>query len=256
VIHPTAIIHPSAQLAEDVEVGPYSIIGECVTVGKGTVIGPHVVIEGITSIGENCKILQFASLGAFTQSFQYKGEDTRVIIGDGNIIREFVTIHRGTIEGRGQTQIGNNNFIMAYSHIAHDCKLGNGVIMANAATLAGHIDIEDYSIIGGLSAIHQYVRIGCYAFLGGATAAPMDIPPYVSATGNRAKLYGLNTVGLKRHGFSPETIRKLKRAYRIVFRSGLNMKEALAQIENEGLDGAEVEHFINFIRTSKRGICR
>jgi len=256
VIHPTAIIHPSAQLAEDVEVGPYSVIGERVTVGKGTVIGPHVVIEGITTIGENCRIFQFASVGAVPQSFKYKGEDTRVVIGDGNIIREFVTIHRGTFERRGQTQVGNNNFIMAYSHIAHDCQLGNGVIMANAATLAGHIDIEDYSIIGGLSAIHQYVRIGCYAFLGGATAVTMDIPPYVSAAGNRAKLYGLNIVGLKRHGFNPETIRKLKRAYRIVFRSGLNMKEALAQIENEGLDGAEVEHFISFIRTSKRGICR
>lgn len=256
MIHPTAIVHPRAELAEEVEVGPYSIIGEHVTIKKNTVIGPHVVIEGRTTIGENCKIFQFASIGAAPQSLKYKGEEARVIIGNENIIREFVTIHKGTPQGGGETLVGNNNFIMAYSHIAHDCRLGNGVIMANAATLAGHIEIEDYSIIGGLTAIHQHVRIGCYAILGGATAVVMDIPPYVCAVGNRAQLYGLNIVGLKRHGFSPETILKLKRTYRIFFRSGLNLKEALAQVEKEGLDGPEVEHFIKFIQTSKRGICR
>jgi UDP-N-acetylglucosamine acyltransferase len=256
VIHPTAIGHSGAHLTEDVEVGPFSIIGEHVTIGKGTVIGPHVVIEGITTIGEKCRIFQFASIGANPQSFKYKGENTRVIIGDENIIREFVTIHKGTPYGGGVTSVGNNNFIMAYSHIAHDCLLGNGVVMANAATLAGHIEIGDYSIIGGLTAIHQYVRIGCYAMLGGATAATMDIPPYVCAVGNRARLYGLNIVGLKRHGFSSETIGKLKKTYRIFFRSLLTLKEALAQVEKEGLDGEEVEYFIKFIQSSKRGICR
>ena len=256
MIHPTAIVHPRAELAEGVEVGPYSLIGEHVIIGKGTAIGPHVVTEGTITIGENCRIFQFASIGAPPQSLNYKGEDTRVIIGDGNIIREFVTIHRGTFQGGGTTLVGNNNLIMAYSHIAHDCRIGNGVIMANAATLGGHIEIEDYSIIGGLTAIHQNVRVGCYSILGGLTAVVMDIPPYVCAAGNRARLYGLNIVGLKRHGFSPETIQKLKKTYRIFFRSVLTLKEALAQVEKEGLEGTEVEHFITFIKTSKRGICR
>ena len=256
MIHPTAVVHPGAQLAEDVEVGPYSIIGEHTIIGKGTVIGPHVVIEGRTSIGENCKIFQFAAIGAPPQSFKYRGEDTRIVIGDRNVIREFVTIHKGTIDGNGQTLIGNDNLIMAYSHNAHDCRLGNGVIMANAATLAGHIEIENSSIIGGLAAIHQYVRIGCYSILGGASAVPMDIPPYVCASGNRARLYGLNIVGLKRHGFSPETIRKLKKVYRIFFRSVCSVKEAVAQVKKEGLKGPEVEHFVSFILNSKRGICR
>ncbi|MBW2305872.1 MAG: acyl-ACP--UDP-N-acetylglucosamine O-acyltransferase [Deltaproteobacteria bacterium] len=256
MIHPTAIVDPRAELAEEVEVGPYSIIDEHVTIGKGTVIGSHVVIQGRTTIGNDCKIFQFASIGTVPQSLKYKREDTQVIMGDGNIIREYVTIHRGTLQGGGKTSLGSNNFIMAYSHIAHDCHLSNGVIMANAATLAGHIEIEDYAIIGGLTAIHQYVRVGAYAILGGATGVPMDIPPYVCAAGNRARLYGLNIVGLKRHGFSPETIRKLKKTYRIIFRSALNLKEAVAQVKKEGLDGPEVEHLIQFITSSQRGICR
>jgi len=256
VIHSTAIVHPRAKLAKDVEVGPFSIIGENVTIGKGTVVGPHAVIEGVTTIGQECKIFQFASIGAVPQSFKHKGEDTRVIIGDGNVIREFVTIHRGTPYGGGVTRVGNNNFIMAYSHIAHDCLLGDDVVMANAATLAGHIEIGDHSIIGGLTGIHQHVRIGSYAILGGATRVTMDIPPYVCAAGNRARLYGLNLVGLKRHGFSAETVRKLKRTYRIFFRSALSLKEAVAQVEKEDLGGEEVEYFINFIQNSKRGICR
>jgi len=255
-IHPTAIISPDAKIAGDVEIGPYSIIGPSVTIGKGTKIGPHVVIESHTDIGENCHILQFASIGAAPQDLKFRGEETRVIIGNYNTIREFVTIHRATVADIGVTIMGDYNLIMAYSHIAHNCKLGDHVIMVNAANLAGHIHVEDYAIIGGLTGVHQFVRIGAHCIIGGASAVAMDIPPFVKAAGNKAKLYGLNTIGLRRRGFNEENIKALKEAYRIVFRSSLLLKTAIARVKSEVADVPEVRHFLEFIESSPRGICR
>ena len=256
-VHETAIVHPTAELADGVSVGPYSIIGEGVRIAEGTWIGPHVVIDRWTSIGANCRIYQYASIGTPAQHLKYRGEETYVIIGDNNVIREFVTINRGTLIGDGKTEIGDNNFIMAYAHIAHDCKLGNNVIMANAAQLAGHVIVEDNAVIGGVVAVHQFVRIGRFAFIGGATSVPQDIPPYVTASGMRAKLYGINVLNLKRHGFTDEVINALKKAYRLVFRSHLTLREALQQIREAPIfEYPEVQHFVNFLEESKRGITR
>jgi UDP-N-acetylglucosamine acyltransferase len=187
---------------------------------------------------------------------RYRGEPTRVIIGNENVIREFVTIHRATAEGGGMTRLGHGNFVMAYSHIAHDCKVGNQVIMANASTLAGHIEVEDFAIVGGLVAIHQFVRVGCYSIIGGASGIPKDIPPYMCAAGNRAKLFGLNTVGLKRHRFPEATVAALKQAYRILFRSHLVLGKAMEKVENEVPQLPEIEHLLDFLKSSKRGVCR
>lgn len=255
-IHPTAIVHPRAVLGPGVKIGPYSLIGEHVRIGQDTTIDGHVIIDGWTEIGERCHIFPYVSIGLAPQHIRYRGEPTRVIIGHDNIIREFVTINRATAEGGGETVIGDNNFIMAYSHIAHDCRIGNQVIMANAATLAGHIIIEDYALVGGLVAIHQFVRVGCYAIVGGASAVPKDIPPYMCASGNRAKLFGLNTVGLKRHNFPESTMNALKHAYRIIFRSHLTLAKAIEKVKEEVPDLPEIRHLLNFIQNSKRGICR
>jgi UDP-N-acetylglucosamine acyltransferase len=257
MIHPTAIIDPKAEIGEEVEIGPYSVIERDVFIDEGTKIGPHVVIRHGTHIGKRCQISQFASIGEAPQFSGYKGEKTLLQIGDRNIIREFVTLHRGTVKGGGKTVIGNENFIMAYSHVAHDCQIGNQVVMANGATLAGHILIEDFAIIGGLSAIHQFCRVGAYAIIGGVSGVLMDIPPYTKAQGDRAKLFGLNTVGLKRANFSEETLRALKKAYRIIFRSGLTLEKAIKQVgEDEIAQTPEVQHFLQFIQGSKRGITR
>jgi UDP-N-acetylglucosamine acyltransferase len=257
MIHPTAIIDPKAEIDEEVEIGPYSVIERDVFIGTGTKIGPHVVIREGTHIGKGCQIFQFASIGEAPQSVGYKGEKTFVQIGDHNIIREFVTLHRGTIKGWGKTVIGNENFIMAYSHVAHDCQIGNQVVMANGATLGGHILIEDCAIIGGLVAIHQFCQVGAYAIIGGLTGVLMDIPPYTKAQGDRAKLFGLNTVGLKRANFSEETLKALKKAYRIIFRSGLTLEKAIKQVgEDEISQTPEVQHLLQFIQRSKRGISR
>jgi len=255
-IHPTAIISPDARLAEDVEIGPYSIIGPSVSVGKGTKIGPHVVIESHTDIGENCHILQFASIGAPPQDLKFRGEETRVVIGNHNTIREFVTIHRATVSDIGVTVMGDHNLIMAYCHIAHNCKLGDHVIMSNAANLAGHIHVEDYAIISGLTGIHQFTRIGAHSIIGGCSAVAMDVPPFVKAAGNMAKLYGLNTIGLRRRGFTEETIQALKEAYRIIFRSSLLLSKALERVRSDVADLPEVRHMIEFIENSPRGVCR
>lgn len=255
-IHATAIVHPRATLAPGVKIGPYSLVGENVRIGKDTVIDSQVVLDGWTEIGERCHLFPFVSIGAPPQHLRYRGEPTRVIIGNGNVIREFVTINRATAEGGGETVLGNDNFIMAYSHIAHDCKIGNQVIMANASTLAGHIEVEDLAIVGGLVAIHQYVRVGCYAIIGGASGVPKDVPPYVCAAGNRAKLFGLNTVGLKRHGFPDATMAALKQAYRILFRSHLTLNKAIKKVEAEVPDIPEIRHILHFVENSKRGICR
>jgi UDP-N-acetylglucosamine acyltransferase len=255
-IHPTAIVHPQANIAAGVKIGAYSLIGENVRIGSGTVIEPHVVIEGSSEIGERCHIFPFASIGAAPQHLRYRGEPTRVVIGSDNIIREFVTINRATVEGGGETVLGKGNFIMAYSHIAHDCRVGNQVIMANASTLAGHIEVEDFAIVGGLVAIHQFVRVGCYAIIGGASAIPKDVPPYMCAAGNRARLFGLNAVGLKRHHFPETTITALKHAYRIIFRSHITLTKAIEKVQAEVLDLPEIGHLLQFLRSSKRGVCR
>ncbi len=257
MIHPTAIIDSKAEISEGVEIGPYSVIEKNVLIGEGTKIGPHVVIREGTYIGKQCQISQFASIGEAPQFLGYKGEKTFLQIGDHNIIREFVTLHRGTVKGGGKTVIGNENFLMAYSHVAHDCQIGNQVVMANGATLAGHILIEDYAIIGGLSAIHQFCRVGTYAIIGGLTGVLLDIPPYTKAQGDLAKLFGLNTIGLKRANFSEETLKALKKAYRIIFRSSLTLEKAMKRVvEDEISQTPEVQHFLQFIQCSKRGITR
>jgi len=256
MIHPTAIVDSKAELDANVEVGPYSIIRENVSVGSGTVIGPHVMIEPYVTIGENCHIFQYAAIGAPPQSLKFKGERSDVKIGRGTIIREFVTIHRGTEFGGGLTEVGEENFLMAYTHIAHDCITGKKVIFANNATLAGHIIVGDNATIGGLVAIHQFVRIGNYAYVGGKSAVVKDIPPYVIASGDRAKLHGLNSVGLKRYGFSQETLSLLKKAYRIIFRIGITLNEAIERVKAEVEQVPEVINLIDFIKSSRRGITR
>ena len=255
-IHPTAIIHNGAELGEDLKIGPYSIIGEHTKIGTGTIVESNVVIDGWTEIGKNCRISPFVSIGTPPQDISYSGEDTRVRIGDQNIIREYTTVHRGTKKGGGETIIGSHNYIMAYAHIAHDCKIGNHIIMANAATLGGHIKVEDYAIIGGLTGIHQFVRIGMYAMVGACSAVSQDVIPFVSAVGNRARLFGLNIVGLKRHGFNKARVLKIKKAYNIIFRSRVSLKDAIAQIEEGINDSEDVKKMIEFIKDSKRGICR
>lgn len=257
LIHPTATIDPKAEIGERVEIGPYSVIEKGVSIGEGTKIGPHVVIREWTEIGKGCHVFQFASIGEAPQFSGYRGEKTFLRIGDRNIIREFVTLHRGTVKGGGKTIIGNDNFIMAYAHVAHDCQIGNQVVMANGATLAGHILIEDYAIIGGLTAIHQFCRVGAFAIIGGLSGVLLDIPPYTKAAGVRTRLFGLNTVGLKRANFSEETLRALKKAYRIVFRSALTLEKAMKKLaEDEIAQTPEVQHFLQFIQGSKRGISR
>jgi len=255
-IHPTAIISSEAHLEEGVEIGPYAIIGSDVNIGKNTVIGPHVVIDSQTDIGKGCRIFQFASIGAVPQDLKFKGEATRTIIGNYNTIREYVTIHRATSADIGVTIMGDYNLLMAYCHVAHNCKLGNRIVMANAANLAGHIHVEDNAIIGGLTGIHQFTRIGAHCIIGGCSAVAKDVPPFVMASGNMAKLYGLNMVGLKRRNFSSETIQSLKQAYRLVFRSSLLLKTAIAKVKTEVADIPEVRQFVDFIQNSQRGICR
>ena len=221
MIHSTAIVHKDAEIGEGVQIGPYCIVEEKVRVGKGTRLLSHVVLQKGAQIGENCTISPFASLGGPPQDISYKEEETTLVVGNNNMIKEYVTMNRGTEHGNGTTIVGNNNFIMAYAHIAHDCKVGNNVIMANCATLAGHVEIADFVIFGGLCAVHQFCRIGKYAFISGVTGVPKDVPPFMIAAGDRAKLYGLNVVGLERRGFTKEDITQLKKAYRIIFRSSL-----------------------------------
>jgi UDP-N-acetylglucosamine acyltransferase len=256
-IHPTAVIHPGAELAQDVAIGPYSVVGEHVKIGRGTRLVSHVYVEGWTEIGERCQLYPYASIGTPPQHLQYKGEPTRVVIGHDNVLREYVTVNRGTALGGGATTIGHHNFLMAYVHLAHDCHLGNHVIMANAATLAGHISIGDHAIIGGLVGIHQYVRVGAYVMIGGCSAVGRDVPPFIRAAGGyMARLYGVNSIGLKRQGFSNERIAVLKRAYQTLFRSGHRMAEAIKRARDEFRDHADVIEIIAFLDGTKRGICR
>ncbi len=255
-IHKTAIVHKKAKINKGVSIGPYTIVGENVEIGDGCQIGPHVFLDGWTKIGKNCKILAQSAIGTPPQYLEYKGEKTRVVIGENNIIREFVTINRGTKEGGGETKIGNNNFLMAYVHIAHDCRIGNGVTLANVATLAGHVTVEDYVIIGGIVAVHQYVRIGAYAMIGGFSPLRKDVIPYIIGAGDPLRISGINVIGLKRHGFSRKEISILKEAFRLIFRSKLNLARATEKIEQELEKTDSIKHLLKFLKTSKRGICK
>lgn len=256
MIHATAIVHPGATLADHVEIGPYAVIGEHVSIGSGTTVGPHAVVEGWTEIGRDNQIYQFASIGADPQDLKFHGEESLLRIGDRNKIREFVTMHRGTEDGGGETVVGNDNLFMAYAHVAHDCRVGNNVILANCGTIAGHVIVEDFAIIGGLSGVHQFSRIGAHAMIGGGSVVVQDVAPYTIAQGNHAKMAGLNLVGLKRRGFSEETLRAIKKAYRLVFRSGIRLEEALKQVETDLGEVKEALAFVDFIKNSDRGIAR
>jgi UDP-N-acetylglucosamine acyltransferase len=256
MIHPTAIVSPKADIDKDVEIGPFTVIGDHVTIRPGTVVGPHVTIDPYVEIGPECHIFQFASIGALPQAIKFQGEVTHVKIGRKTVVREFATINRGTAFGGALTEVGEENLLMAYTHIAHDCKTGRGVILANNATLAGHITVEDHVTIGGLTALHQFVRIGKHAYIGGKSAVVKDVPPFVIAAGDRAKLHGLNRVGLKRHGLSDEALAMLKKTYRLIFRIGLTLNEAIERVHAEVDPTEEVDYFLSFIQNSQRGLTR
>jgi UDP-N-acetylglucosamine acyltransferase len=256
MIHPTAIIDPGAEIGADVSIGPYAIISGDVRIGEGTEIGPYTTIDRYVNIGPGCRIFPYASIGAAPQDLKFHGEKTTLIIGRNTIIREFVTINRGTESGGGVTEVGEENYLMAYTHIAHDCKTGRQVILANNSTLAGHVDIGDNVTVGGLVAIHQFVKIGDHAYIGGKSAVVKDIPPYVIAAGDRATLHGLNNVGLKRKNFSKATLQELKKTYRIFFRIGLTVKQASERVKAEVEQIPEVVNFTRFIKESSRGITR
>ena len=255
-IHPTAVVASGAELAADVEVGPYAVIGAEVRVGSGTYIGSHVVIEGKTTIGEKNRIFQFASLGAIPQDLKYHGEPTTLTIGNGNQIREFTTMHIGTEGGGGLTSVGDDNLFMNFSHVAHDCHVGNRVIFANGATLAGHVVIEDFVIVGGLAAVHQFVRLGESSMLGGGAMVVQDVPPFCVVQGDRAGLVGLNVEGMRRRRIPDGEVRALRAAYRTIFRSGITLKDGVKKLRDEGALTPSVERFIAFVEGSKRGICR
>lgn len=255
-IHPSAVIAPGAELDHGVQVGPYAVVGPQVRIGRDSRIGPHSVIEGRTTLGCENTIFQFASVGAIPQDKKYQGEDSSLTIGDRNTIREFVTLNIGTTGGGMVTRIGNDNLFMVYSHVGHDCQIGNGVILANCATLAGHAILEDYVGVGGLAAIHQFTRIGESAYLGGGAMVSLDVPPYCVAQGDRARLFGLNLIGLKRRGFGEDQLSALKKAYRTFFAEGLTLKEATDRIRQEQAASPEAVHLAEFIASSQRGICR
>jgi UDP-N-acetylglucosamine acyltransferase len=255
-VHPTAIIGSGARLHPTVEVGPYAVIGPQVEIGAGTTVGPHAVIEGRTRLGERNRVFQFASVGAQPQDLKYAGEDSALEIGDENLIREFTTLHKGTTGGGGITRIGNRNLFMAYAHVAHDCQVGSGCVLANAATLGGHVEIGDHVILGGLAAVHQFTRIGQHAFVAGGAMVVMDVPPFCTAQGDRAELAGINSIGLARHGFSEDQIGRVKEAYRILFRSKLPLEEAVERLRTELGDEPEVKALLTFVTTSQRGLTR
>jgi len=254
-IHPTAIVHPDAELGDGVEVGPYSIIAGTVKIGDRTIIGPHGVIEGYTTLGEDCQIFTGAVIGSVTQDKKYDGGTSYLRIGNRNKIREYVTINPGTKEGT-ETVIGDDNLIMAYAHVAHDCIIKNNTVLANQATLAGHVLIEDRAVVGGLSAVHQFVRIGTLAIIGGCSKIVQDVPPYMMTDGHPAKVYGINSVGIDRAGISKEEKTLLKKAYKILFRSGLSVKNAAAKIQAEIPSSPTIQTLLEFLKVSERGISR
>lgn len=256
MIHQTAIVDKTANLADDVSVGAYSIIGPGVEIDSGTSIGPHVVLNGPTSIGKNNRIFQFASIGEEPQDKKYNGEPTRLEIGDNNVIRECCTISRGTVQDEGVTRLGNDNWIMAYVHIAHDCRIGSNTIFANSASLAGHVTVEDYAILGGFTLIHQFCKVGAHCFTAMNSVISKDVPPYLMIAGHMAKPYGLNTEGLKRRGKSKEVLSALKSAYKVLYRSGLSVEQAVSELSELSKKFEEVEQFVKFLEASTRGIVR
>ena len=253
-VHTTAIIEQGAKLAKDVKIGPYAIIGPHVEIGEGTTVGAHAVITGHTRIGRNNRIFQFVSLGEVPQDKKYAGEPTRLEIGDHNTIREFCTFNIGTAQDAGVTRVGSHNWVMAYVHIAHDCIVGDHTVMANNTTLAGHVEIGDHAILGGLTAVHQFCQIGAHVITGGGTIVYKDIPPYITAAGQPAKPHGINSEGLRRRGFTPEQLAILKRAYKILYRDGLTLQEALQQLD--AMKAPEVDLLTDFLRRAERGIIR
>ena len=254
-IHSTAIVEEGAILEDGVKIGPYCIVGKDVVIKKGPILQSHVVVEGITEIGENNTIYSFVSIGKANQDLKYKGEPTKTIIGNNNSIREFVTIHRGT-DDRWETRIGNGNLLMAYVHIAHDVIVGDDCILANNVTLAGHVVVDSHAIIGGLTPVHQFTRIGSYCMVGGASAVNQDICPFVLAEGNKATIRGLNSIGLRRRGFTDEQLSNLKKAYRILFRQNLPLKDALEELEKDFSEDKNIMYLVDFIKNSNRGITR
>jgi UDP-N-acetylglucosamine acyltransferase len=256
MIDPRAAVSPQAQIAAGVQIGPFTVIGADVVIGAGTWIGPHVVINGPTRIGTANKIFQFASLGDAPQDKKYNGEPTRLEIGDRNVFRESVTVNRGTTHDKGVTCIGSDNLLMAYSHVAHDCTLGDQIVMANCATLGGHVEIGDWVIMGGLSAVHQHTKVGAHGFIAHNAAVTRDVPPYVMAVGRPAVPHSVNSEGLKRRGFSAEQILNIRRAYRVLYRSGLKLKAAMEELEKMAAVHAEVRPFVEFIARSERSIVR
>lgn len=255
-IHSTALISPRAELADGVKIGPYTTIGDHVSIGRDTQVTSHVVIEGHTRIGERNRIYPFATLGTPPQDLTYRGQDTRVVIGDENIIREYATIHRATTKQEWVTTVGNGNYLMAYAHVAHDCVLGDRIILSNVTTLGGHTQVGDHVIFGGQVAVHQFVRIGAYAMVGGKSGVDRDVPPFMMTSGERARLYGLNRKGLSRHGFSPEAIDGLKKAYRIIWRDHQRLEDGIRQVRQEIPSFPELETLLAFLEGSKRGILR
>jgi UDP-N-acetylglucosamine acyltransferase len=252
-VHPTAIVHAEAQLGVGVQVGPWALIGPGVVVGDRTEIGPRVLIEKDTVLGESCRVANGAVLGSDPQDLKFQGEYSTLEIGDRTTIREFATLNRGT-SASGRTVVGSDCLLMAYSHVAHDCEIGNHVVLSNSVNMAGHVSIEDWVVVGGVTPIHQFVRIGAHAFIGGGSRVPQDVPPYCRAAGNPPKLYGLNKVGLERRGFSKEVRSALKRTYRILFQSDTSLSKALDRADQEVSALPEVRHLLEFIRASDRGI--
>ena len=256
MIHPQAVVDAAAELHEDVLVGPFSVIGPDVFVDSGTWIGPHVVINGPTRIGRDNRIYQFASIGDAPQDKKYAGEPTRLEIGDRNVFREYVTVNRGTVQHEGVTRIGDDNWIMAYAHIAHDCRVGNGTVFSNGASVAGHVAVDDCAILGGFTLVHQFCAIGAYAFCAFGSVISKDVPPFVMVSGNPAHVQGLNNEGLKRHGF-PETARQaLRQAYRTIYRSGLSLQEAQERLQEQAGESGDVELLLSFLDRRERGIVR
>ncbi len=256
MLHPTAIIHPNAKLAADVQVGAYSIIDEHVEIGAGTKIGPHVVVTGHTRIGKNNQIFQFCSIGEVPQDKKYAGESTRLEIGDNNVIRESCTFNIGTVQDVGVTRMGNNNWVMAYVHVAHDCQIGNNVIFANSTQLAGHVIIDDFVILGGFTGVHQFCQIGAHVMTAVGTVLLHDIPPYVKVSGSPAAPHGINSEGLKRRGFTSDALLGIKRAYKTLYRSELTLEQAKIQIGQQIVEHPELQIMADFLNRSQRGIVR
>lgn len=253
-IHATAVIHAGAVVGQNVMIGPYCVIGEGVVIGEGTKLSSHVVIDGPTTIGRNCTFSSGATIGVEPQDLKYDGEKTPLVIGDNNVFREFATVSRGTAQGRGETRVGSDNYIMSYGHIAHDCIIGNNVIITGGAALAGHCTVEDYAIVGGLAGVHQFVKIGKMAMIGGMAKVARDVPPYMLVDGNPARVIGVNVVGMRRQGTPQEIREAMRRAYRILYESGLNLTKAIGKIESELSGSSEIEVFVEFLKGTTRGI--